>query len=75
MALLARYLELSVVGLRERIGIPATLAEIGVLTTHIERLAPMARIDPSSVTNPVVLTTENLSELYARCIDRRLTEG
>ena len=79
---LARYLNLPtpsfgavldwVLALRERIGIPSTLADIGVTSNHIEQLAPMAERDPSSGTNPVALTTANLSELFARCIDGRL---
>lgn len=82
MTALARYLDLPspsfgavldwVLGLRERIGIPASLSKIGVDTSHIKQLAPMAENDPSSATNPVPLTTENLSELLARCIDGRL---
>lgn len=76
---LARYLDLPspsfdavlewVLRLRKRIGIPATLADIGVHNAHIEQLAPMAVNDPSAGTNPIALTTENLSELFTRCID------
>lgn len=82
MTAVARYLDLPspsfdavlewVLALRERIGIPPTLADIGVRSSHIEQLAPMAERDPSSATNPVALTTENLSELFSRCIDGRL---
>lgn len=85
MTALGRYLELPspsfdavlewVLGLRERIGIPPTLADIGVQTSHIERLAPMAERDPSSATNPVTLTTDNLSELFTHCFDGRLGSG
>ena len=75
---LARYLGLPrpgfaavldwVLALRERIGIPHTLRDIGVGEEHVERLAPMAEKDPSSATNPVPLTTENLDRLYRRAI-------
>ena len=75
---LARYLGLPrpgfgavldwVLGLRERIGIPHTLREIGVEEEHVARLAPMAEKDPSSATNPVPLTTDNLDRLYRRAI-------
>ena len=60
---LARYLGLArpgfgavldwVLELRERIGIPHTLREIGVEAEYVEKLAPMAEKDPSSATNPL----------------------
>ena len=75
---LARYLGLPrpgygavldwVLELRDRIGIPHTLREIGVEEEHVEQLAPMAEKDPSSATNPVPLTTANLDGLYRRAI-------
>ena len=82
MTTLARYLDLPsasfdavlewVLELRERIGIPATLADIGVATSNIEQLAPMAANDPSAATNPVALSTENLTTLFANCIAGKL---
>ena len=73
---LARYLGLPrpgfgavldwVLGLRERIGIPHTLRDIGVGEEHAALLAPMAEKDPSSATNPVPLNAGNLERLY-RC--------
>ena len=78
MAALARYLDLPspsfsavldwVLDLRERIGIPHTLKDIGVEEAHAERLAPMAAADPSSPTNPVPLDASNLEALYLRAI-------
>lgn len=78
LTLLARYLDLPsksasgvidwVLALREKIEIAHSLAEIGVHQKHIEQLAPMACADPSSPTNPIPLTTENLSELYLNAI-------
>ncbi len=75
---LARYLDLEtpsfeavlawVCRLRQQIGIPHTLNEIGVGEEHIERLAAMAAIDPSAATNPVPCTVQNLTELYRRCV-------
>ena len=82
LQLLARYLSLPqdgyagvlrwVLGLRERIGIAHTLAEIGVSAEHVSTLAPMAERDPSTPTNPVKLTTDNCARLYMRCIEGRL---
>ena len=78
MAALARYLDLPnpsfaavldwILELRERIGIPHTLKEIGVDESDAERFAPMAVIDPSSATNPVPLDAGNLEALYLRAI-------
>ncbi|MDH3316469.1 MAG: iron-containing alcohol dehydrogenase [Gammaproteobacteria bacterium] len=75
---LARYLNLGnpsfdsvlkwILDLRQGIGIPHTLTEIGVLEEHIETLAPMAEKDPSGTTNPVPLTKENLSTLFEKAI-------
>ncbi len=79
MTALARYLDLPnpsfagvldwVLDLRERIGIPHTLKDIGVDEAHAHRLAPMAAADPSSPTNPVPLDTANLEALYLRAIN------
>ena len=82
MTALARYLDLPrpsfasvmswVLGLREQIGIPHTLAELGVEERNIEQLAPMAQVDPSAGTNPVTLTTEDCAQLYRNCIAGRI---
>ena len=79
MAAVARYLDFPapsfaavldwVLDIRERIGIPHTLKDIGVDESHAPRLAPMAAADPSSPTNPVPLDAENLEGLYLRAIN------
>ena len=79
---LARYLGLGeasfqgvvrwVLDLRERIGIPRTLADIGVPPDAAARLAPMALVDPSSATNPIELTTPALESLFENALDGRL---
>ena len=79
MAALGRYLALPdpsfagildwILDLRERIGIPHTLEDIGVDEPHAARLAPMAAHDPSSPTNPVPLDADNLEALYLRAIN------
>ena len=79
MAAVARYLDLPapsfaavldwVLALRERIGIPHTLKDIGVDEPYARSLAPMAAADPSTPTNPVPLDAENLEALYLRAID------
>jgi alcohol dehydrogenase class IV len=75
---LARYLDLGnpsfesvlqwILELRQRIGIPHALSELGVLEEHIDTLAPMAEKDPSATTNPIKLTRKNLSALFAQSI-------
>ena len=85
MAALARYLGLGDAGfdavvewileLRARIGIPHTLAEIGVPADAAARLAPMALVDPSSATNPVTLTTPALESLFDNALEGRLRSG
>ena len=85
MTALARYLELEEAGfrgvvrwildLRERIGIPRTLADIGVPSDAAARLAPMALVDPSSATNPVALTTPALEALFGNALEGRLGTG
>ena len=79
LAGLARYLDLQtasfdtilnwVLELRESLGIAHTLSAIGVEDKHIETLAPMAQVDPSAGTNPVLLTRDAAAELYRRAID------
>ena len=53
-----------VLDLREQLCIPHTLAEIGVEAGELPRMAGMAEIDPSSATNPVPVTSDNLLGLY-----------
>lgn len=71
---LARYLDLPgpsfdavldwVLELRRQIGIPHTLAEIGVRAEHLAELAAMATLDPSCGSNPLPLNAASLAELY-----------
>jgi alcohol dehydrogenase class IV len=78
LAALARYLGLAkpsfdsvlqwILDLRQRIGIPHTLSDIGVAEDHVGTLAPMAEKDPSAATNPVALTEKNLSVLFDKAI-------
>ncbi len=82
MTALARYLDLSnpsfnavmdwVLSLREEIGIQHTLKDIAVEEEHAGKLAPMAEADPSSATNPIPLTSNNLKALYLDCINGHL---
>jgi alcohol dehydrogenase class IV len=78
LAALARYLDLpghsadSVVewtlALRKRLGIPHTLAEIGVGEDMVAEAAPMALHDPSTGGNPVAMTVDSYDALYRKAI-------
>jgi alcohol dehydrogenase class IV len=75
---LARYLDLPdpsfqsvqkwVLELREQIGIPHTLAEIGVEEHHVADLSPMAAMDPSVGGNPLLIGEPELRELFLSAI-------
>ena len=75
---LARYLDLPepgpaavldwVLRLRETLGIPHTLAEIGIDDAQAERVGRMAAEDPSAGSNPVNYTPEQYSNLFRAAI-------
>lgn len=75
---LARYLDLPATGpgavldwvlrLREAVGIPHTLAEIGIDEAQAERVGRMASEDPSGGTNPIVFTADEYSQLLQAAI-------
>jgi alcohol dehydrogenase class IV len=78
LAAMARYLDLpgqsaeSVVkwtlDLRNEIGIPHTLREIGVAEDMIAEAAPMAEHDPSTGGNPLPLKAKDYESLYRKAI-------
>jgi hypothetical protein len=61
-----------VLELRRRIGIPHTLAELGVRTEHAASLAPQALADPSTGTNPLPMSEREFEQLYRNCIGGKL---
>lgn len=78
---LARYLDLPLEGaggvdavlawvlrLRRDLGIPHTLAEIGIDEAEAERVGRMAAMDPSGGTNPIVFTADQYSQLLCASI-------
>ena len=79
---LARYLDLPdpsfaavlnwVLSLRKELEIPNDLSALGVTDDHVGQLADMAVADPSAGGNPVELTVENLTDLFADAIHGRL---
>ncbi|WP_234994903.1 iron-containing alcohol dehydrogenase [Microbulbifer donghaiensis] len=82
MARLARYLDLPgagfdnvlnwVLALREQIGIPHTLGEIGIDTAQAEKVGAMAEVDPSAGTNPLSFDAAGYRELFVRACEGSL---
>src|SRR5262245_59890328 len=64
-----------VLQLRARIGIPHTLAGIGVNPEHVQLLAPDALTDRSTDTNPLPMTQQDFAQLYQSCIRGDLTRA
>jgi alcohol dehydrogenase class IV len=60
-----------VLKLRSDVGIPNTLAEIGVKEEHAAAFAPQALADPSTGGNPLPMTEEDFRTLYLNCISGR----
>jgi len=62
-----------VLSLRERIGIPHTLASLNVTEELIPTLATQAIADPTAPTNPRPLSQEHLEELFRRALQGDLS--
>ena len=58
-----------VVDLKQEIGIPTTLTDLGVNTSHVTEFSKMAVLDPSTSTNPRNMDQGNFEELYEICIN------
>lgn len=82
MAALGRYLDLPrqdfsgvldwIVELRAGIGIPGTLADLGIQPDLIPQLAPMALADPTTGGNPLDMDVPAYERLYRNAIEGRL---
>ncbi|MCI5076925.1 iron-containing alcohol dehydrogenase [Oricola sp.] len=57
-----------VAGLCDSLGIPKKLSDMGVDTSRLDELVPMALDDPSCGGNPVTLTAENVRALFEATI-------
>jgi len=57
-----------VVDLNDSLGIPKKLSEMGVDTSRLDELVPMALDDPSCGGNPVALNAENVRALFEATI-------
>ena len=82
MQRLAAYLNLSqhsftgvldwILELRNNIGVPDTLAELGVTPEHAQSFAQQAFDDPSTGGNPIPVTVADFAQLYRNCIEGKL---
>jgi alcohol dehydrogenase class IV len=57
-----------ILALRRTIGVPHTLAELGLRTEHADAFCRQAFEDPSTGGNPVPMTAGDFCTLYKRCI-------
>jgi alcohol dehydrogenase class IV len=62
-----------ILALRREIGIPHTLADLGMQDAHADRFAPQAFDDPSTGGNPRPMTPQDFATLYRQCIHGRLS--
>ncbi|WAG81664.1 iron-containing alcohol dehydrogenase [Metapseudomonas furukawaii] len=82
MERLARYLGLPQVGfgavldwvldLRAGLGIPHSLAEIGIDGARVEQVGRMAEVDPSAGTNPIPFDAAQYSRIFQHALEGRL---
>jgi len=61
-----------IVALRREIGIPAGLAQVGVPTGEIARIAAMAIDDPSAATNPIAFTSTEYAAILEAALASEL---
>jgi alcohol dehydrogenase class IV len=59
----------TVIALRAALGVPDTLADLGVPREGIEALAPEAVADPTAGTNPVKFDADEAAALYRACFE------
>ncbi|MFC3286056.1 iron-containing alcohol dehydrogenase [Litchfieldella rifensis] len=82
MVRLGRYLDLRqpgtaavidwVLELRERLGIPHTLAELDIDTRQADKVGQMAVADPSSGTNPIAFDAGQYREIFVKAVEGHL---
>lgn len=78
MEKMARYLNLPqpgfsgvldwVLALREQVGIPHRLGEIGIDDKRIEQVGQMAAVDPSAGSNPLIFSAEQYSQIFEKAL-------
>ncbi|MBL0900236.1 MAG: iron-containing alcohol dehydrogenase, partial [Reyranella sp.] len=58
--------------LRREVGIPHTLAELGVMVEHLDRFSEMAAVDPTASGNPVKAGVPEMRQMYEAAVAGRL---
>lgn len=58
--------------LRREVGIPHTLAELGVKVEHLDRFSEMAAVDPTAGGNPVKAGVPEMRRMYEAAVAGRL---
>ena len=61
-----------VLALRQEIGIPHTLGDIGIDTARLDVVAAMARKDPTAGSNPIAFTKRQYKALALKCVTGNL---
>jgi alcohol dehydrogenase class IV len=84
MARLGRYLALSepdfdgvmawVLSLRKELGIPHTLAEIGIDDQQAQRIGEMAASDAAAPGNPISFDAAQYADIFCRAVSGKLTD-
>ena len=79
---LARWLNLRVptfdgfmqwtLDLRREVGIPHTLAELGVKAEHLDKFSEMAAVDPTAGGNPIKVGAADMRKMYEAAVAGRL---
>ncbi len=82
IARVARYMDLEessfdgfmawVLNLREQVGIPHALRDIGIDLQQQGLVGRMALEDPTAATNPIMFTADQYAELFARAVEGNL---
>lgn len=62
-----------VLALRADLGIPHTLAEVGLRGDHVEPFAQAAQMDPSTGTNPIEFGIDDFKALFTHALNGTLT--
>jgi alcohol dehydrogenase class IV len=61
-----------IMDLRKAIGVPETLADLGMRDEHVQTFARQAYDDPSTGGNPLPMDVPKFAALYRNCIEGRL---
>ncbi len=61
-----------VLDLRQSLGMPHTLSDIGIDDTRADQIGAMATADPTAGTNPILHTAEVYADIFRRSVSGRL---